>query len=75
MNERIQKRIDDMPESCRGIYQKAMKGKSKAAGVKAFCLECMGWNRAEVKRCDTVTCPLFPYRPFRSPENINGGAF
>ena len=51
--------------SYRGIYDKAIGGKSKASGTKAFCLECMGWARKEVEACDTVECPLFRYRPYQ----------
>jgi hypothetical protein len=27
-----------------------------------MCLECMGYENAEVGRCTSVTCPLFEYR-------------
>lgn len=30
--------------------------------IKAFCFDCSGENRAEVKRCSSPKCPLFPYR-------------
>jgi hypothetical protein len=63
---KIAKRRADIPELYRGIYDKAMAGKSKSAGVKSFCLECMGWARNEIKSCTSPQCPLFPYRPYKS---------
>jgi len=65
MNDKIQKRLNDMPSAYRNIYKKAMAGKNRAAGVKAFCLECMGWQRNEIKNCDSVACPLYPYKPYK----------
>lgn len=62
--EKIAKRRADMPVSYRGIYDRAMGGKSKAAAIHAFCLECMGWQREEVRLCTSPACPLFPYRPY-----------
>ena len=64
MEDRIQNKLKDMPMSYRNTYKKALAGKNRAAGVKAFCLECMGWDRIEVRKCCSVACPLFPYRPY-----------
>jgi len=30
--------------------------------IRAFCLSCMGGNAAEVRRCTSPGCKLFPYR-------------
>jgi hypothetical protein len=65
MDDRIQKRLSDMPDIYRGNYKKAMKGRNRTAAVKAFCLECVGWQRNEVKECSSVECPLYLYRPFK----------
>ena len=61
---KIVARVDSMPVGCRATYLKAMRGRSLAAAVKAFCLECVQWEREEVRRCTAPACPLFPYRPF-----------
>jgi hypothetical protein len=61
-----------IPSSYRGNYRKAMSGKSRAAALKAKCLDCMNWQRTEVTACAAETCPLYPYRPFQNgdePEN------
>ena len=65
MNDKIQKRLNDMPVNYRNNYKRAMTGKYRAAGVKAFCLECMGWQRVEVRKCTSDICPLYPYRPYK----------
>ena len=30
--------------------------------IRNFCLECMGYNAAEVRRCTAPECWLYPYR-------------
>ncbi|MFH1731225.1 MAG: hypothetical protein ABIF82_06205 [Planctomycetota bacterium] len=37
-----------------------IKPPSKA--IRSFCLECVGWNAAEVERCSAPECHLWPYR-------------
>ncbi len=69
--ERIAQRRADMPDVYRKNYDTAMTGNSRKAGVKAFCLECMMWQREEVRRCTSVACPLYPYRPFQDTENAS----
>jgi hypothetical protein len=55
-----------MPKSCGAEYLQATRGKaSPRVAIKAFCLECVGWNRPEVARCTATACPLWMYRPFR----------
>jgi hypothetical protein len=67
--KRIVQRWADMPVIYRGIYDKAMTGQSRAAAIHAFCLECMGWQRQEVKLCTSYACPLFPYRPYKGQDD------
>jgi len=61
---KIAKRLQDTPETMRRTYLRAVSGKSKPAAIKAFCAECVGWDREEVRRCTAPACPLYPYRPF-----------
>ena len=62
----IRQKLEEMPETCRLTYVKAMEGNSLRAAADAFCAECMGhcdgW-RTEVKACTALGCPLHPYRP------------
>lgn len=61
----IAERLSQMPISCRGVYLRAMRGKSLRSAATAFCLECVGWDRSAVRSCTAPACPLHPYRPFR----------
>jgi hypothetical protein len=61
----VQARVASMPTKCRKTYVRAMSGRSKAAAIKAFCMECVGWSRREVALCTAPACPLHPYRPFK----------
>jgi len=66
--EQIAERLEQIPESQQGIYRRAIERKSMAAAVKAFCYECMGYLREEVKVCTDRACPLWMYRPGRSTQ-------
>jgi hypothetical protein len=49
-------------------------GHGKANPVKVmrrFCVACMGGNSAEVRRCTSPACALFPYRLGRNPFHGN----
>jgi hypothetical protein len=66
-NEENRRRIAEhraqIPKLYRGIYDKAITGKSRKAAMHAFCLECCGWQIKEVYLCTSPQCPLFLYRP------------
>lgn len=36
--------------------------------IRAKCLDCMGGNAAEVRRCPSEGCPLYPYRMGHNPN-------
>ncbi len=55
---------DAIPKAYRPNYLKAMAGKSKAAALKAKCLDCTNWQRDEIAGCPVRTCSLWPYRPY-----------
>ena len=58
-------RLSQMGPNRRNGYLRALKGDSPAAAIKAFCLECVGWQKEEVKLCTAPACPLYRYRPFQ----------
>ena len=58
-------RLATTPESLQGVFKRAWSGKSRGAGVKAFCLECIGFDKAAISTCTAFACPLWPYRPYR----------
>ena len=73
---RIDKRRDDMPAAYRKNYEKSLTGKSLRAAAKAFCLECVMWQRNEVRLCPSYPCPLWLYRPYQdSAQNPSGDGF
>ena len=52
-----------IPNRYHALYEQAMKGKSRKAAMRVFCLECCGWEIKEVFLCSDIECPLYPYRP------------
>lgn len=53
-----------------GLSKRADTG-SRQAAIRLFCLECMGGNSAEVKKCCARECPLWSYREGKKPENLS----
>ena len=51
-----------VPNRYSAMYQRAMRGKSRAAAVRCFCVQCMGWDATVVAECTASGCPLYPYR-------------
>ena len=70
MNEKQRQWFATIPQVYQQNYKTAISGKSRAAAIKAKCLDCCNWQRVEVANCPVETCPLFPYRPYRSHENL-----
>jgi hypothetical protein len=61
----VLRRLEDMPPGMRSAYVLALRGRSIRSAVTAFCRECVGWEREEVRRCTSHACPLYPYRPYK----------
>ncbi|MCF7958550.1 MAG: hypothetical protein K9M57_08905 [Phycisphaerae bacterium] len=57
---------NDIPNSYKNLYQKAMAGRSQASAVKCFCLQCVCWQKEEIRHCTSKGCPLYPYRPYKT---------
>ena len=36
------------------------------SAVRYHCLDCSGGAKSEVRQCPIKTCPLYPFRPFKS---------
>lgn len=64
-----------MPKLYQHGYERALRGKaSPRQAIKAFCLECVGYERNEITQCTDTGCPLYRYRPYqrrlkRTPES------
>ncbi len=59
----IAERRGQIPKLYRGLYDRAVGGRSRKAGIRAFCTECCGYQIKEVFRCTDLACPLYSYRP------------
>lgn len=58
--------LAEIPESCQGIVKRAFeKTTPPRAAIKAKCLECCGYVRADITACVATRCPLHAYRPFQ----------
>jgi hypothetical protein len=66
--------LDDLPSSVKRIVARALAGTaSPRAAIKAKCLECVGFVRADITTCTAApgrraACPLWPYRPYQQDE-------
>ncbi len=54
-----------VPASLRGVFERAFGGKSRATAIRAKCLDCCHFSRAEVAGCTVVICPLHSVRPYQ----------
>ena len=72
----VETRLADMPECRRNTYRRAMAGEGRKLAIRAMCIQCMGYESAEIERCTATACPLYPYRgsgkPVKSPQSIGG---
>jgi len=62
----VGKKALEMPRKYRKSFTRAVDGlASPRDAIKSFCLECVGWESEEVRRCTAMACPLWPYRPYQ----------
>lgn len=61
----------DMPHA--DLHALGHQPMSPLAAIRLRCIDCCGGSTAEVRRCVSVTCPLFPFRmhfnPWRAPKS------
>jgi len=55
----------NIPERYKKQHEKALRGHSETAAINAKCLDCMCWQREEVRKCTITDCSLYPYRPYK----------
>ena len=70
MNDNQKQWLAKVPKIYRANYITAMSGKSRAAAIKAKCLDCTNWQRVEFSTCPVETCSLWLYRPYKEAENL-----
>jgi hypothetical protein len=73
--QKIARRLAEIPKKYRKIYKKAVETNSKPEAIKAFCLECVCWQKNEIINCSCLACPLYGLRPYtesRQPAKTGG---
>lgn len=66
MDDRQRDYLNTVPTSAAGIIERAFtKTAPKSNAIKAKCLSCTNFERAEVRNCPVTICPLHAYRPFQ----------
>jgi hypothetical protein len=53
------------------VFIKAFSGKSKAAALKAKCIDCAAGYQLEITNCRIKSCPLWRYRPYQKKGATN----
>lgn len=56
---------EDIKERNPHLVKRAYQKKHREAAIRLFCLECMGNNITEVKKCTDHGCPLYQFRMSR----------
>lgn len=49
-------------------HGKKTKKLTGMSAIREKCLECCAWNSAEVRKCPTKDCAVFPFRFGRNPR-------
>ena len=56
-----------------GLFRRVYHGQaSPRECIKAFCLECNGWEEAAIRGCCDRACPLWRLRPYQAVERKVG---
>ena len=60
------KQVAEHYPSRMGLFRKVYHGQaSPREAIKAFCLECNGWEEAAIRVCPSTACPIFKFRPYQ----------
>jgi hypothetical protein len=63
--------LANTPQSAQNSLARAFSGAaSPRAAIKAQCLQCVGFDRNEIKNCTGWSCPLWSYRPFQEADDV-----
>ncbi|MGA2091851.1 MAG: hypothetical protein ABSH16_00390 [Sedimentisphaerales bacterium] len=74
--EKITERLGNIPRAYRATYERAVDGKSLRASINSFCLECVGWQKEEIRNCSDLACPLYAVRPYsKTPQSARNERF
>ncbi len=60
------KQVAEHYPSRMGLFRRVYHGQaSPREAIKAFCLECNGWEEAAIRDCPSTACPIWRERPFQ----------
>lgn len=63
------KQVAEHYPSRMGLFRKVYHGQaSPRQCIKAFCLECNGWEPAAIRDCTATACPIFKFRPYQAKK-------
>jgi hypothetical protein len=66
MMDRVCEYISAAPAKYRQLLSKVAEGTtSPRQAIKAKCLDCSHFQRAEVRDCTVCACPLHRFRPYQ----------
>jgi hypothetical protein len=69
MNDKQRAKLSGVPAIYRNTFTLAYEGRSRSAAIKAFCLDCVGFERKSIRECTSHACPLYPYRPYQVSDD------
>lgn len=59
--------IDAVPKRYRYQYLRAIEGEcGKTEAIKMMCMACVFYQKKEVEECQSFSCPLHKFRPWKS---------
>lgn len=66
------KRLDELPgeKNMRKARARAYQKRTPMAAIRAYCIECVGGELAEVRRCTVAACFLLPFRMGRKDPEL-----
>lgn len=68
-HERIKLQYKNVPQSMRNLFLSVFATKpTMSKCVKLKCLDCCCFDKTEVTKCTTITCPLWEVRPYQKKE-------
>ena len=74
MNEKQQQHIDSVPVMYRPLVTRALSADCPPrAAIKARCLQCVGFTRADITSCTATDCALRGFRPYQKGSQSGEG--
>jgi hypothetical protein len=70
-----QQRLAECPSQYLPLMRKALSlSATRSQCIKAMCLQCMGYEKREIRECKSWACPLWSFRPYQPKEGASDEA-